>query len=326
MVILKKKVFFSFPGRADLFINQTMATENSLHLSLHETSVVKNDQFCKIFKNMKLFNEKVNVVFDETRLYLQAMDRSNVSITELSIPAQWFDEYTVQGSCTLGMNTNIVHTILSIREEEQQKTILAFSDTRSDVVSIHFVNATPTLSLPMASSLPTEEASSQVTKRKKAKTASEAVKKPTGVFDKSFEVPLYGIDAESFAIPPMDHEVEISFQSSIFFSTIAQLRKFGDVVHMHFDETAIVFVAKSPEAGEMRIVIKMEDIESFSIVENGNMDITLSLPYLYNMASFHELSKIVYLHVSPDSPLKMSYELGTNAYMDFYLAPKLEDP
>jgi len=55
------------------------------------------------------------------------------------------------------------------------------------------------------------------------------------------------------------------------------------------------------------------------------MHITFSLKILHNICLYNKISKEVIVHLTSNFPMKIVYDLGENANMTFYLAPKIED-
>ena len=96
-------------------------------MKIHITNLLKSDVFSAVFQNMKAFADNVNIMLDEERMFIQAMDAGHVSVVELNIPAGWFDKYEVD-SMTIGINSVILSKILSTRD---RMTIRFASDDKS---------------------------------------------------------------------------------------------------------------------------------------------------------------------------------------------------
>ena len=73
----------------------------------------KADCFAALFQHIKLMTDNINMMFEHDRLYVQSMDSARVSIFEIIIPSTWFDEYTVNESVNLGINSSILYKILN---------------------------------------------------------------------------------------------------------------------------------------------------------------------------------------------------------------------
>ena len=102
-----------------------------------------------------------------------------------------------------------------------------------------------------------------------------------------------------------------------------QLNNFGNDIIVKCLQEEIEFTSNNTN-GEMRVQIPIDDLSSYSIVEDEDVKITYSLLYLTKMCT-NKLSEEVEISLSNDSPLKIMYSLGNNSTMSFYMAPKITD-
>jgi len=257
------------------------------------TDPVKCECFGNLFQHVRLFSEHVNITFDKERMYMQSMDSSRVSVFELSLPADWFDvyEYTVEESCTLGINTSMLFKILNTRDKIQNTHI------RYD---------------------PNGDDSDKLFVRFDCENKS--------VFDKLFEIPLMDLDCDVMEIPAGESDAEFSIASTNFASIIAQLKLFGDTIEVRCDEDKIELHSISLDTGKMTVCIDIDDLTSYAITEDEKMDLSFSLSILHNICQYHKVAKEVEIHLTKDFPMKLIYHLGAdNATFTFYLAPKISD-
>lgn len=133
---------------------------------------IKIEVFSTIFQNMKLFSDNINIHLEESELSIQAMDAGHVSVVELSIPSDWFDSYSIDESTTIGINSVILHKILSTRDKSQDIE-LETSERNRDKMLIKFTSDN------------------------------------SAVFDKTFEVPLIDIDTEVMNIPVIEYDLRV---------------------------------------------------------------------------------------------------------------------
>ena len=87
-------------------------------MNLQINNTVKADIFTAIFQNMKSFSNSINLMVEENRIFVQAMDSGHVAIAELALPADWFDKATLT-STVIGINSTILYKILSTRDKCQ---------------------------------------------------------------------------------------------------------------------------------------------------------------------------------------------------------------
>jgi len=250
----------------------------------------KAECFSTLFQHMKLFTETTNVMLEEDRLFIQAMDSARVSILELSLPAGWFDKYenTRGGAIVLGINTTILFKVLSTRDKSQSISLNYEDD--GDKLFVDF-------------------------KSENNKT----------VFDKFFEIPLMDIDEELMSIPQMEHQAEFSLPSATFASLVSQMKLFGETLQMECTEDKIEMSALSLDVGKMKVNIPIDDLTSFAIVEDGSLDLSFSLSHLSSICAYSKLAKEVEIGITDNYPLRMIYLLDNQgAKFVFYLAPKMD--
>ena len=76
---------------------------------------------------------------------------------------------------------------------------------------------------------------------------------------------------------------------------------------------------------KMSVEIKNDDLSEFSIVEDESLNLSFSLHYLHCICMYQKISKEISIHLCDNFPLKIAYDLGEQAYIHFYLAPKMND-
>jgi len=247
----------------------------------------KAEIFTSIFKDIKLFTNDINIMFEPERLYIQSMDSAHVMLFEIILPKSWFSKYEITaGSITVGISSVILSRILSTRDKSQTIEI-TYND---DHLSIHF---------------------------------QSTVK---GEFTKHFEAPLIDIDLDMLNIPDIDDNVDITMESKIFSNLINQLKDFGDSVEMVFSEEKIIFTANSDEKMSVDIPTEELDsftINEGSIVKLMFSLKYLQNICKYNKISKFIGLKINESH--PMKFIYYLTDETSEDKMVFYLAPKLDD-
>ena len=109
------------------------------------TNKEKARSFTSVFQHLKLFCEHVNIMFEKTRVYAQGMDSSHISIFELYIPAEWFDEYSHpgEGNIVVGVNIALFFRILNTRDDVQE-IHMKYDSNGGDTLQIDFSSKTKT--------------------------------------------------------------------------------------------------------------------------------------------------------------------------------------
>jgi proliferating cell nuclear antigen PCNA len=251
---------------------------------------MKADSFAHLFQHLKLFTEHLNINFESERVYIQAMDNSRVSILEITIPKDWFSEYTVKEPVTIGINVNIFYRVLNSREKSQQLRI-SLENKETDKLQIFLTGTNP------------EE------------------------FNKHFELALIDIESEIMNIPEIEYQADFTIASANFANLINQLKTFGDNLDIQCSEEKIVLYSSSIEQGKMVCEIKIDDLSNFAINEGETISSGFSLSYLHNICLYNKLSKEIDIKLSKDYPIKIIYKLfgSDNATMVFFLAPRISD-
>lgn len=251
---------------------------------------VKCEQFAVLFQHMKTFCDHINIVFQKDQVFVQAMDNSHVSILEIRLHAGWFDTYDhkSEANITIGVSASMLYRILNARDKTQTMNIV-YDGGETDNLYIHYTAGTKT------------------------------------EFDKHFELPLMEIDSQLMDIPVMDYQAEIALSSEHFANIVKQLKMFGDTLEIQCSEEKIMLVSHSQDQGKMFVEIKINDVSEFAIEEGAELQLSFSLTYLNNMCLYNKLAKEVELKFIKDAPLMLRYVLGENAYMSFYLAPKVDE-
>ena len=74
----------------------------------------------------------------------------------------------------------------------------------------------------------------------------------------------------------------------------------------------------------MVVNIPIDDLTEFAIIEGETIDLTDSLTYISKMCITNKLSNEVGFSISSECPMKISYDLGDQSHMVFYIAPKID--
>ena len=265
------------------------------------TNKEKARSFTSVFQHLKLFCEHVNIMFEKTRVYAQGMDSSHISIFELYIPAEWFDEYSHpgEGNIVVGVNIALFFRILNTRDDVQE-IHMKYDSNGGDTLQIDFSS--------------------------KTKTAA---------FDKQFELPLIELESDMMEIPATDYQAEFSLDASVFANIVGQLKQFGADLHIKCGEDEIRLISKSQDAGNMSVVVPIDDLSLFAINEGETLHLSFSLSHLVNICAFHKVSGAINIKISENYPLKATYLLEkmaddeedetTKARLVVYLAPRMSE-
>lgn len=260
-------------------------------LAIKINNDVKSDTFSTIFHHIKTITENVNVIIDETRVYIQAIDTARVSVFEIDIPAAWFDEYSVPVSAVIGVSSQMLFKVLNARDKTQSIQIQYDTEDDTDKLYINMCS----------------------------------VGENSSIFDKHFEIPLMDIETEVMEIPEVEYQAEMSLPSAHFASIVSQLRLFGDTLDIHCSEDKIMLSSTSSENGKMRVDVGIDELTAFAINEGDTLNLSFSLTYIHFICLYNKLSKDVDIKITNEYPMKIGYQLVDGASITFYLAPKMSD-
>ena len=128
----------------------------------------KADMFAMLFQHIKVFTEYINIIIEKDKMYIQSMDTSRVSIFEINLPAEWFDEFilTHNTNIVLGVSSSIMYRILNSRDKNQLIQLIYLADDLDKLI-INYTGENKT------------------------------------EFEKHFEIPLIEIDSDILVIPDL---------------------------------------------------------------------------------------------------------------------------
>jgi len=247
----------------------------------------KKDIFVALFQTLKNCSALLSVNFEVNKLHIQGLDKSHVCLFDVSIQKNWFCHYEVSGETQVCFDSSIFHSVISTKQESHD--IIIHSDGE-DSLSISLV-------------------------------AKEHLK---GEFDKYFKIPLAEYDYQEMNIPVVDYDAEFSISSKKICEIVSQMMTFGNDVNVKCSEDKIDLITNGV-TGEMLVNIPIEDLTEYSIVEGEQIDITYSLSYINKMCLTNKISNEVKISIVSELPMKISYDLGDDSNLTFYIAPKITD-
>ena len=250
---------------------------------------VRAEIFATLFQHMKLFTECMNIYFNTENVFIQAMDPSHVSVIEIKLPRDWFDEYNVTSNTMIGINTHILFKVLNTREKSHTLR-LNLDPNDDDKLEINLVS------------------------------------EDTSVYNRNFIIPLIDIDSEVMGIPEMEYQAELSFPSVVFSTLIDQMKIFGETLSILCSEEKVEMNSESIDTGKMFVNIPIDDLNEFAIEEDETVEMSFSLAHLKNICLYSKISKEVEVNLKKDFPIKLIYTLDDeDAKAVFYLAPKIDE-
>jgi len=245
-------------------------------------------QFSIILQNIRAYSEHVVMNISKDGLFMQGMDSSHCSFFEIKLNPSWFDVFYYDEDndiSTLGINTNILHKIITIFKDGQTIVLEVQDDDR---LNISFIGGNDK------------------------------------IFNKYFEIPLMDIQQETVKITIDDTDVELIMTSKSFHELINQFQNFDENLSLHFTEEEVSMFSDGIY-GLMKVNINLDDVTEYSVVEELDIKQSYSLKYIAMMCLFNKLSDEFNMTFSEDKPMTGRYDLDDESFVKFYLATKVID-
>jgi len=273
------------------------------------TNKDKKELFISIFQVLKNCSSNISCIFEPEFLHIQGMDKSHVCLFDVKINKEWFHNYNVNETKKISFDSNVFHSIISIKSENQD-FVFKMEHDNEDVLHIHFM---PTL----------DKVKQEDLTIKKTKTKEKNINEKND-FKKFFKMPLQEFDYEEMNIPIVEYDAEFTLCSKIITDIFSQLNNFGNDIIIKCSEESI-YLNTNSISGEMSVQIPIDDLSSYSIFEGDELELSYSLIYVNKMCITNKISSDIEFSLSKNSPMKITYNLGDNSHILFYIAPKLSD-
>jgi proliferating cell nuclear antigen len=263
-----------------------------MHLTIENKA--KQETFVAIFQILKNWSSHINLNFEPSKLYIQAMDKSHVCLADINIKSSWFSHYECINTNKLSVDSTHFATLMNYGLKHS--TIeLKYDDT--DKLFINFLN---------------NGTDSNDKKKKEAK----------GSFEHFFELNLIDVEEDGLEIPEVDYDVEFTIDAKKFTDVLSELNTFGQDLNIVCNEQ-VIELNSSGDAAKLKVNISTGDLDEFAIVEGGSLDVSFSLTHLYKMCCSMKLSEIINISISTEYPMELKYNLGEDSIVVFYIAPKI---
>lgn len=261
------------------------------------TELVKKDVFIAIFQLLKNCSHAVNISFKEEFMYIQGMDKSHICLFEIHIKSGWFAEYNLSegDSNSICVPITIFQNILGICSETQSIVIHYEGDDVEKINIDLLVGDVP------------------------AKNNKKVIES-----NKYFTIPLVEFDCELLSIIDIDYDAEFSINSKKVTDIVSQLLLFGDTMNVYCSEEKIT-MGSSGTDGDMHVKIPIDDLNEFSINEGDTIKNCYSLQNINKLCLSSKLSQEIEFSISKEFPLRIKYDLTGDSYIQFFIAPKIDN-
>merc|ERR1712113_1035435 len=245
----------------------------------------------KLVDAIKELCKDVNFDCSEKGLQVQAMDSSHVALVSLLLRESAFAEFKCDRATSLGMNVDSLGKILKMCGPTDSLKLRWQND--ADIVNFQC---------------------------------------ESGEDDRiaDFDLKLMQIESEHMEIAEQQYKVAAKLPSAEFLKVCRDLKEFGETMQIHASKEGIRFSVQG-DVGTGNVMLKPRDSEKLeekvTLTVHEGVTATFALRYLVTFSKAAPLCSTVELGLGPDSPLSVKYELenADNGYMQFYLAPKIDE-
>ena len=248
----------------------------------------KKDTFISIFHILKNSSLQINATFNNNLCHIQGMDKSHICLFDLILKDKWFNLFNVSNTINLSFDSNMFYSIISTKSDEQN--LIITKNENDDFLSIELT--------------------------------TNGSKKCD--YDKYFKIQLIEYDYEEMNIPQTNYDAELSLPSKKVNDMLLQLSNFGNDLNIICTDECVDFKTKGT-SGEMRVNIPIDDMNSYSVLQDEAVNLTYSLQYITKMCITNKLSTDINFNLSNDCPMKINYDLGDDSLLTFYIASKISD-
>eukprot|EP00747_Dinoflagellata_sp_TGD_P139537 gnl/TRDRNA2_/TRDRNA2_175904_c1_seq1.p1 gnl/TRDRNA2_/TRDRNA2_175904_c1~~gnl/TRDRNA2_/TRDRNA2_175904_c1_seq1.p1 ORF type:complete len:260 (+),score=84.30 gnl/TRDRNA2_/TRDRNA2_175904_c1_seq1:109-888(+) len=245
----------------------------------------------KVVDAMKDLCKDVNFDCSEKGIEVQSMDSSHVALVSMKLRESAFAEFKCDRATSLGMNVDSLAKICKMCGSSDSLRLQCQTDADS------------------------------VTFQYESSEEDRIV---------NFDLKLMQIEAEHMEIPEQQYKVTAKLPSAEFQKICRDLKEFGETMQVQASKEGITFTVAG-DIGTGRVVLKPRESdkveEKVALTIHEPVTAAFALRYLTNFAKAAPLSGGVEIGLGPDSPLSVKYDLENpdNGYIQFYLAPKIDE-
>jgi len=245
----------------------------------------------KVVDAMRELCKDVNFDVSEKGLQVQSMDSSHVALVSLLLRESAFADFKCERPTTLGMNVESLAKILKMCGP-------------TDALKLRWQNGADSIGFQCES----------------------------GADDRiaDFDLKLMQIESEHMEIPEQQYKVTAKLPSAEFQKICRDLKEFGETMQIKANKEGVTFSVQG-DTGSGNVLLKPRESEKaeerVALTVHEPVTATFALRYLVNFAKAAPLCGSVELGLGPDAPLLVKYDLekNENGFMQFYLAPKIDE-
>eukprot|EP00929_Paragymnodinium_shiwhaense_P008506 TRINITY_DN112468_c0_g1_i1.p1 TRINITY_DN112468_c0_g1~~TRINITY_DN112468_c0_g1_i1.p1 ORF type:complete len:296 (+),score=50.42 TRINITY_DN112468_c0_g1_i1:111-890(+) len=245
----------------------------------------------KVVEAMKDLCKEVNIECNGEGLQLQSLDSSHVALVSLFLRKSAFSDFKCDQPTSLGLNMDAFARVLRVCGPNDSLRLTWEAD--SGVLNI----------------------------------VSESADDDRIA---AFDLKLMEITSEHMEIPEQEYHVVATIPSAEFQKLCRDFKEFGEVVQIHASKQGMRF-STTGDTASVNVVLKPrasgKPEENVSLTVKEPVMSVFALRYLATFAKAAPLCSSVEICLGLDAPLVVKYYLDKpeNGYLQFFLAPKIEE-
>jgi len=244
------------------------------------------------FKNIVSFINNIvecaNFKLTKKGIKISSLDKSHVALIDCFIPCDFFSNYNFNdehSEIVLGLNVGILMKILNHLNNNDD---LIFN-YKGDTLDISFINSK---------------------------------------YQKHYNIKLMDIESDELGIVDCETSTSINIDSKYFHEIIRDLCDIGDVVKFKVykeridDENQNIELECFGDMTSLGMILCNEDL-TLKNIQNVNLE--FSLKNLETFSKGYNLNQYMDIEIDNNYPLKLSYKIMDTGYINYFLAPRIED-
>lgn len=232
--------------------------------------------------------KEVNFDVSSSGLSMQSMDTSHVCLVSFCLMASGFERFACEEQITLGVNLEHLSRVLKCADADDSITLRSLG-SGSDTLSV-------------------------------------LIESEDGGRISNADMKLMSIDCDLLEVPEQQSSVQVLLAASRYQRIMRDLSTFGDALQISSsaaEEEGVRF-GVSGDIGVLTMDIRKQQ-EDESVEAAGEVRMSFALRYMSSFSKAAPLSPRVRLDLVQGMPIRVGYDIGTDGWLKFFLAPKLAE-
>jgi len=250
----------------------------------------KLEVFVAIFQLLKNWCSHINMHFYNDKLYIQSIDKSHVCLAEIQIKNNWFSVFDCLKSNKISVDSSHFAILMNYALKYDKLELKCEDEANVEILYVNYLN---------------EKENNK------------------GLFDHFFELNLIDVDEENLGIFDVNYDVEFAIETKKLAELLGELNTFGQNLNIKCSESKIELNSQG-DTTKLKVNIPVNDLDEYAIVEGEEINISFSLSHLCKMCLSIKISSSIIVSISGEYPMKLTYNLGDESNVSFYIAPSIK--